>query len=530
MDKEKFKKYLWVAVLVLCVILLAITYVFMLYRDASIMSSINKVADILSPFIIGAVIAYIMKSTCNFYEKRLLKGLLKSGKREKKKAEKTANSLSVLFAYITWIAAISLVLWIAIPQIIQSVTTFVNEMIIKIPEYLNFIVEWEKSFLHDHESLRPYFDEIVVGVTNWANNDLLPQLKTFVSTALFPAIISFLGSLMDIAIGFVISVFLLLGRKTLARKSELLLHCIFKKEKTVKAVTDEFKYADKMFSGFLEGKIIDSAIIGIIYYIVLELLNVPYAPLVAVICGVTNIIPIFGPFIGAIPSGLIILTADPVKVIPFIIFVFVVQFVDGYIIDPHIVGGNIKLSSFSVVFAVILFGGLWGFAGLLIGVPTFAVIYDIVKKICINILKKRGKYDLWVKFNDDFGRRRKKRNTAPGTDPVAVVAADTETIAEVVAETVSATVAETVSAAIAETVAEAVAEAVASSVTTQVTEAVAETVAETVAESVTEVVAESVSGVVAESISEAVAESVEKSAEEQPKTDTTSDKTTSPDK
>ena len=135
----------------------------------------------------------------------------------------------------------------------------------------------------------------------------------------------------------------------------------------------------------------------------------PYAPLVAVICGVTNIIPIFGPFIGAIPSGFIILTAEPIKVIPFVIFVFVIQFIDGYIIDPHIVGGNIKLSSFCVVFAVLLFGGLWGFIGLLVGVPTFAVIYDIFKKLSLFILKKRGKHDLIDKFYDDRDKKKKKK-------------------------------------------------------------------------------------------------------------------------
>lgn len=505
MDKDKLKKYIWNAALVLAVILLAITYVFLLYRDASIMSWFSKVVDILTPLILGAVIAYIMKSTCNFYEKFLLKGLLRSGKREKKKAEKIANGLSVAFAYITWIAAITLLLWIAVPQIIESITTFVNEMVVKIPEYIKLLLEWEENFLADHPDLRPYFDQVVDWALDWANTELLPQLQSFLSTTLLPGVFGLVGSLVDIAIGLVISVFILLGRKTLAKKSMLLLHCLFKKEKTVRAIADEFKYADKMFSGFLEGKVIDSTIIGLLYYIVLEIMNVPYAPLVAVICGVTNIIPIFGPFIGAIPSGLIILTANPMKVIPFIIFVFVVQFIDGYIIDPHIVGGNIKLSSFCVVFAVILFGGLWGFTGLLIGVPTFAVIYDIVKKVCTHVLKKRGKYDLLVQFYNDAGGKKKKKNAA-NADAAAAVTADTDAIVEAVAESVSATVAESVSATIAETVAEAVAEAVASSVAEQVTEAVTETVAEQVNEAVNEAVSEA--------ITESVAISEETSAAE----------------
>ena len=138
-----------------------------------------------------------------------------------------------------------------------------------------------------------------------------------------------------------------------------------------------------MFGGFLEGKIIDSAIIGLVYYIAITLMDIRYAALLALICGVTNIIPFFGPFLGAVPSGLIILMSegDLLKLLYFLIFVCVIQFIDGNIIDPHIVGGNINISPFCVIFAVLFFGGLWGFGGLLIGVPTFAVIYDIVKKI-----------------------------------------------------------------------------------------------------------------------------------------------------
>ena len=425
MFNQKLRQYLSIAAIVLCVVLLSITFFFFLYRNQSINDTISLIFDILNPLILGAIFAYIMKSTCNFYERLFLKGISKSKKLSPKKIAGISNVLSIALTYITWFAIISLLLWIAVPQIIQSVTKFVNDMIVNIPEYITTLVEWEQRFLQDHEMLRPYFDKIVNGLIEWSNSDLIPQLQTFLSTALLPMVINFVGSIADIIIGLVISVFLLIGRKTLAKKSVLLLHCIFKKEKSVNVVVDEFKYADKMFSGFLEGKIIDSAIIGFIYFIVLEILDVPYAPLVAVICGVTNIIPIFGPFIGAIPSGLIILTADPIKVIPFVIFVFVIQFLDGYIIDPHIVGGNIKMSSFCVIFAVLLFGGLWGFVGLLVGVPTFAVIYDIFRKLSAYILKKRGKQDLLDQFQlesegDDPSTDTKNESASSEGDPVTV--------------------------------------------------------------------------------------------------------------
>lgn len=412
--KSFWKRAVLISAIVFAVIFLSITYFFLLYRQQSTDAVISKIVSVLRPLIIGAVFAYIMKSTANFYERGLNKLLLRSGKRSEKEISKGVGFVAVVLTYITWIAMITVLLVIAIPQIIQSVTDFANMLIIKIPEYIDLLVDWEMKFLEDQEMLRPYFDKIVVALVEWSETDLIPWIQSTV-TGMIPKLLSLVTSIADVVIGLVISVFILLGRKVLARKSMMLLHCLFQKEKTVNVIADEFRYADKMFSGFLEGKVIDSAIIGLIYYVVLEIMNVPYPALVSVICGVTNIIPIFGPFIGAIPSGFIILTADPIKVIPFVIFVCVIQFIDGYIIDPHIVGGNIKISSFCVVFAVLTFGGLWGFFGLLIGVPTFAVIYDIFRKLSLYILKKRGKQDIIDKYKLDFKAEKpqSKKKTLP---------------------------------------------------------------------------------------------------------------------
>jgi len=402
MNNENFKKWLSNALLCLSVILVSITYVFVLYRNQSIAGVISNILDILNPIILGCAFAYIMKSTCNTYEKHLLKGLLKSKKRDEQKARKTAETLSLVLTYITWVLIITAILWVAIPQVIQSITKFVNEIVVKLPEYMTKLYQWEQEFLADNETLRSYFDQAMVWLQDWLASDFVPYLQSFVSNSLVPIIVSVFSSLFDIVVGLVISVFILAGRKKIAQKSQMLLSCIFKKEKTIKVIVDEFKYADKMFSGFLEGRVLDSAIVGLIYYVFLELANVPYPALVAVICGITNIIPFFGPFIGGFLGGFIILTADPIKLIPFIIFVFVAQFLDGYILDPHIVGGYLQLSSFSIVFAVLLCGGLWGFTGMIIGVPLFAVIYDICKKICCHILKKRGRYDLVIKYKKEF--------------------------------------------------------------------------------------------------------------------------------
>ena len=404
MNKRIFKRILSSSLVIFIGLALAVTYFFVIYKSDNLSAKIDTVVTILRPFIIAMVLAYIMKSTCNLYEKLLKKPLSKSKKRTPYQSRKLANNLAVLFTYITWTILISALLWIVIPQIIESMTKFVNDMIVMIPDMVDKVFEFEQKFFAKNETLRPYFDSVVNWLITWSETDLIPYLSELGSTIL-PALLNVITVIKDIVIGLVISVFFLLGRKELAAKSKLLLHCIFK-NKTANAILDEFKYADKMFSGFLEGKVIDSTIVGLAYYIFLVAVGIPYPALIAVICGVTNIIPFFGPFIGAIPSGLIILvTAEsPIKLLWFVIFVFAAQFIDGYIIDPHIVGGNIKMSSFSVLFAVILFGGLWGFWGLLIGVPTFAVIYDIGKKIVVHLLKKKGKMDMLDQYYDDFDK------------------------------------------------------------------------------------------------------------------------------
>lgn len=275
--------------------------------------------------------------------------------------------------------------------------------------YIEALTARINDFKAQYPDIAPFVDQAGDFVVNWLKNELVPQLPTIGGNIVIGAV-ELVNVLKDVAIGMVISVFFLGGRKTFARKSKLLLHAVFK-EKHANAIVAETRFADKMFGGFLEGKIIDSILIGIIYFIALVFMDIKYAALLALICGVTNIIPFFGPFFGAVPSGLIILMSNenPLpKLLYFIIFVCVVQFIDGNIIDPHIVGGNIKMSPFCVIFSVLLFGGLWGFTGLLIGVPTFAVIYDIVRKIIFSRLNKTGKKSILKTYLQESGRLKKK--------------------------------------------------------------------------------------------------------------------------
>lgn len=516
MEKGKYKRIIAIAVAVIAVILIGITYFYALENNVKIFGFISNLASILLPLIIGCIVAYLLKSTCNFFERLFLKPLSKISKLKPKTAERIANIASIVVAYIIWASAVSALIAITVFQIVDSVSLFIYDFQ---HEYIdgitNFVLDLSGKYefvanILGNENLEamnvlvslPADQKITKIIDILSKNKLISdsivnyfQGGEFSATGLFSTIFSgavnFVTTIIDIVVGLVISVFLLYHRKRLAKRAVIFLHCIFKKERVVNAIVDEAKFADRMFGGFLEGKIIDSTIVGLIYYVVLTLIGIPYAPLVAVICGVTNIIPIFGPFIGAFPSGIIILAADYTKVIPFIIFVFICQFIDGYIIDPHIVGGNIKLPSVWVIIAVMVFGGLWGFPGLLIGVPTFAVIYDIVGKICAYMLKKNGKYNLLVQFKHEIAepkkdRKKRKKKDGKSNSEDDISEEELNVIAETVAESVADMVSHSIVDAVAESVAEAIAVAIAENIPDNVDESVASTVTETVTEKVTD--------------------------------------------
>jgi len=195
------------------------------------------------------------------------------------------------------------------------------------------------------------------------------------------------GVLKNIFLGVLISIYMLASRKLFARQAKLLLRGVFPK-RWADAVETEVRYADRMFNGFLMGKLLDSAIIGVICFVVTTILRFDMAILISVIVGVTNIIPFFGPFIGAIPCALLLLLKSPWQCLIFLIFIVILQQLDGNVIGPKILGNTTGVSSFWVLFSILLFGGLWGVFGMIVGVPLFAVIYDIARKLIYRGLKR----------------------------------------------------------------------------------------------------------------------------------------------
>ena len=290
-----------------------------------------------------------------------------------------------------------------VPQLVTSVTTLYYTARNNIRDF----VDWasEQEIIASNEQLLDFietsYDKLQANLDTWVKETVLPSMQSILSGAAV-GVMSFVAFLKNLVIGLIVSVYLLASRKKFGQQGKLILYSLVK-PRWADLFLEEICYADKMFGGFINGKILDSAIIGVLCYIACLIFKFPSALLVSVIIGVTNVIPFFGPFIGAIPATLLILIQNPIKALWFVLFVLVLQQVDGNIIGPKILGNTTGLSSFWVLFAILLFGGLWGFVGMIIGVPLFAVIYDVIKKLVIHGLKRNEELEMVTTYHDHFG-------------------------------------------------------------------------------------------------------------------------------
>lgn len=397
MDKKPhIKPYLYGMLAGFGAIALSIIFFFLIYRFQGFGNAISKVTGILMPFIYGAVIAYLLKPVCNTVE-NFLRRLLPE------KMGNTANMLAVAFSLLFGILVVYALFMMIVPQLVTSVTTLYYTARNNIRDF----VDWasKQEIIASNEQLLDFietsYDKLQANLDTWVKETVLPSMQSILSGAAV-GVMSFVAFLKNLVIGLIVSVYLLASRKKFGQQGKLVLYSLVK-PRWADLFLEEICYADKMFGGFINGKILDSAIIGVLCYIACLIFKFPSALLVSVIIGVTNVIPFFGPFIGAIPATLLILIQNPIKALWFVLFVLVLQQVDGNIIGPKILGNTTGLSSFWVLFAILLFGGLWGFVGMIIGVPLFAVIYDVIKKLVIHGLKRNEELEMVTTYHDHFG-------------------------------------------------------------------------------------------------------------------------------
>ena len=397
MDKKPhMKPYLYAMAAGFGAISLSIIFFFLIYRFQGFGDAISTLTGILMPFIYGAVIAYLLKPVCNCIEDFLRRIF-------PEKMRGTANMLAVAASLLFGLLLIYALFMMIVPQLITSVTSLYYTA----RSNINHFVDWasQQEIIASNKKLLDFietsYDTLQANLDSWFKTTLIPSMQNILSGAAV-GVMNVVVFFKNVVIGLVVSVYLLASRKKFGQQGKLVLYSLIKPH-WADLILEEVSYADKMFGGFINGKILDSAIIGVLCYIACLIFKFPSALLVSVIIGVTNVIPFFGPFIGAVPATLLILIQNPIKALWFVLFVLVLQQVDGNIIGPKILGNTTGLSSFWVLFAILLFGGLWGFVGMIVGVPLFAVIYDIIKKLVIHGLQRNQELTLLNSYHDQFG-------------------------------------------------------------------------------------------------------------------------------
>lgn len=377
MKKSENEKYVKLGIVGVAVIAVSLVICFFLLRLPEIFSGLQTVLDILAPFLYGAVMAYILAPICNRLETRLRKAMPKS--------KRAPAALSIIIAVLLALVLVCALIGLVLPQVWESVVGLVAVL----PGQVKSAIDWFHDLLENEPELQTWWDsfssEAIDKANDWVKTDFLPTAQNFLS-GLSIQVVGFFSVVKNIFLGVLISVYMLASRKLFARQARMVLRGVFP-PRWADAIEEEVRYADRMFNGFLMGKLLDSAIIGVICFIVTSILRFDDAILISVIVGVTNIIPFFGPFIGAIPCALLLLLKSPLQCLIFLIFIVILQQIDGNVIGPKILGNTTGVSSFWVLFSILLFGGLWGVFGMIIGVPLFAVIYDIVRRLVYRGLK-----------------------------------------------------------------------------------------------------------------------------------------------
>ena len=385
-DKESLKKYIRIALVTFVTFCSCTLFFFVIYRYQGFAVYWQKLMKILQPIIIGFIVAYLINPVMVFIEKYLML-FFESRMKSKKKAKKAARSIGTAGALLFLLLIIFLLLDMMIPELIKSI----QNMMVSLPAEVNSFSAWINETLAEDSQLADMLGSSLVKVTNVLENflqdHLLPQVNTYIAS-ITSGVISAVKVLFNFIIGLIIAVYVLMSKESFIGQGKKLVYTIFP-AKFGNHIVKMVRISNEMFGGFINGKILDSAIIGVICYIGLVSMRMPYSLLVAVIVGVTNVIPFFGPYVGAVPSVILIALADPIKGLYFLIFILVLQQIDGNIIGPKILGNSTGLSSFWVVFAILVGGGLFGFMGMLLGVPTFAVIYYLIREVTAWILRKR---------------------------------------------------------------------------------------------------------------------------------------------
>jgi len=387
------KDYVKWGVTVFFVILGGFVSYYVIFHIDSFSLTIKNLFSILMPIIDGFILAYLLAPLVNAIERVIATPFFVLIKKEDRKNPKRFLSIIITDVLVLWVlyAFFSIV----IPQIANSIRT----ILVQFPNYINTFGLWISKLLNDNpefqKSVMEFLNQSSMDFTTVINSKVLPQLNSIhnvaemlsqfsgiinVITSVSMSVYSIFKEIWNLVIGFIISIYLLASKELFAAQAKKVVYACCSINRANRFISN-VRFANKTFGGFFIGKILDSIIIGVICFAITSILKMPFCVLISVIIGVTNIIPFFGPFLGAIPSTLLILFINPLQALYFVIFVIILQQVDGNIIGPKILGSSTGLSSFWVIFSITLFGGIWGILGMIVGVPIFAILFAFVKSL-----------------------------------------------------------------------------------------------------------------------------------------------------
>ena len=385
------KKYICYGIVAFCVVAAGIALYMLIHKWETVGGVISLIFKSLRPITYGLLFAYILNPLMRTIENHLVSpAFAKMLKNNRPRAESFSRASSIFLTWGITITALLILAELVIPELYSSI----ESLVISLPGYANHLVELIGELLKKNPDVQEFLMNSIKGFTTDITviadklKNLIPNINTLI-TGVSSSVMDIVRMLLNILIGVIVSIYVLKDKEKLAAQSKRLLYslCSVKKANSIIAVT---RLTNDKFGNFITGKIFDSIIIGVLCFIILTIFRIPYTALVSVVVGVTNVIPFFGPFIGAVPSALLILLAEPIKCLTFVIIIIALQQFDGNILGPKILGSSTGVSSFWVMFSILVGSGLFGFWGMLCGVPVFAVIYAIVSESCRCSLEDRG--------------------------------------------------------------------------------------------------------------------------------------------
>ena len=387
MEENKNDIYFKWGLTAVAVIVIALVISLIFSKLGPIATAISTIISTVSSVLYGVVMAFLMAPVYDrigIWVGEILSSLFPNWK----KSDKYAKMIATLACLVILILVVFALIMMIIPELVNSITNVISYA----PSGTQNLEAWLKDILNKN----PNLEKLIIGnyldiserLSDIATTTVLPNVNTYIKN-LSSGVINALGVVVNIIIGLMVMMYLLNMKTTLASQAKKIVYAVAG-VKIGNEIVTEARYIKNMFEKFIVGKIIDSIIIGIINYVFMAIIHMPYALLISVVVGVTNVIPFFGPFIGAIPSIILLLLISPVTALQFAVWILVLQQVDGNIIGPKILGQTTGLPSFWVLFSILLFGGLFGIVGMIIAVPTWAIIYRTISRLSEHFLKKKG--------------------------------------------------------------------------------------------------------------------------------------------